>query len=170
MSHNLHFIRVTATSGEEACDIAESFISDWGTDNNWRAMCGAVSQDNEVFDNNDAYGGGRFKPSEFECTSIEHINEIVNKWMQETLYGNTAKELIESGKSIYDFNTHELWSLKKYAEHLYNVRSFKGDDNDKKFDALTDYYAPYEYDECGVTDAENGDEGKTWIVFCDMYS
>jgi len=170
MAHNLHFIRVIADTGEDACGVAEDYLSEWGTENNWRTMCGAISQDNEVFDNNDAYGGGRFKPSEIGITSIAQINETVDKWMEGTFYGNTAKELLESGKPIHEFNRHELWSLKEYVKFLYQLKGFQGDEKDKKFNALVDEYYPYEYDECGLTDTQNYYEGKTWIVFCDMHS
>ena len=56
--HNLHFILVRASSGEKACQDAENQIIDFGTDNNWRTMCGAVSEDNEVYD----AGDGRYEP------------------------------------------------------------------------------------------------------------
>lgn len=168
--HNLHFIRVVAETGEDACSTAETFIEDWGNENNWRTICGAVSQDNEVFDNTDTYGGGRYKPSDTGYTSIEKINEVVDNWTKNTFYGQTAKELIENGKSITDFTTHELWSLKEYAKHLYAVKSFQGDDNDKKFDILVDEFRPFDFDECGVTNYDGDDEGKIWIVFVDMHS
>jgi 2,4-dienoyl-CoA reductase (NADPH2) len=69
--HNLHFIVVRSSSGEEACKQAENEIIDFGTDNNWRTMCGAVSQDNEVYD----AGDGRYRPAETDYTTIEAIND-----------------------------------------------------------------------------------------------
>ncbi len=67
--HNLHFILVRASSGEKACQDAENQIIDFGTDNNWRTMCGAVSEDNEVYD----AGDGRYRisvSSPLRCNGI----------------------------------------------------------------------------------------------------
>ena len=47
--HNIHFVKVKANSGEEACQVVENLLMDFGTDNNWRDFCGAVSEDNEVY-------------------------------------------------------------------------------------------------------------------------
>ena len=80
--HNLHFILVKANSGEEACKQAENEIIDWGTDNNWRTMCGAVSQDNEIYNAND----GRYEPKDTDYQTIEAINNVVSQWTKENFY------------------------------------------------------------------------------------
>lgn len=164
--HNLHFIVVKASSGQEACQEAENQISDWGTENNWRTMCGAVSEDNEVYDAQD----GRYRPAETEYTNIDAINNCVKKWIGESFYGATAKEKLDKGENNLDeWNAVELWSLSKHAKHLSESYSYK----EREFDILKgDTFYHYEYEECGVTNlcynSEDGD--KTWIVFCDMHS
>jgi len=69
MAHNLHLIVVRAESGLDACNEAEDLLFDFGTENNWRSMCGAVSEDNEVYLN----GEGRYEPDE-KSDTIEKIN------------------------------------------------------------------------------------------------
>lgn len=164
--HNLHFIVVKACSGQQACQEAENQISDWGTENNWRTMCGAVSEDNEVYDAKD----GRYRPNEADCTTIQQINEIIKGWISNSFYGGTAKQKLDNGEfNLKDWNAHELWSLSKHAKHLSEAYQYK----DREFDILKgDTFYHYQYDESGATDlcwnSEDGD--KTWVVFCDMHS
>ena len=70
--HNLHYVVVKAETGEEACSEVESSIEDFGNENNWRNICGAVSQDNEVYKSLD----GRWKPEDDD--TIEKINESID--------------------------------------------------------------------------------------------
>jgi hypothetical protein len=163
--HNLHFILVKAISGEEACKKAENEIMDFGTENNWRTMCGAVSQDNEVYN----AGDGRYEPKDTDYQSIEAINNAVDKWTKDSFYGETAKIKFDKGETNLDeWNPIELWSLSKWAEHLSEAHSYK----ERSFNVLEDTFFSYKYDECGVSDCiwsgEDGD--KIWIVFVDMHS
>ena len=164
--HNLHFILVRANSGEQACQDAENQIIDWGNDNNWRTMCGALSEDNEVYD----AGDGRYRPHETEYTNIDAINQGVKKWIGESFYGATAKEKLDKGENnLSEWNALELWSLSKHAKHLSEAYDYK----EKEFDILNGntFYA-YCFDECGVTDLtyEGEESEKIWIVFIDMHS
>jgi hypothetical protein len=163
--HNLHFIKVHANSGEEACKLAEQSLLDFGNENNWRTMCGAVSQDNEVYNDID----GRYIPISTDYTTIEGINQCVNEWIKGTFYGETARLKYEKGETnILEWDAIELWSLSKWAEHLSEAYKFK----DKSFNVLEDTFFGYKYDECGVSNnswcCNEGD--KIWIVFCDMHS
>jgi hypothetical protein len=165
--HNLHFILVKAISGEEACKKAENEIIDFGTDNNWRTMCGAVSQDNEVYNAED----GRYEPKDTDYQSIEKINEVVTQWIKDSFYGETAKLKFEKGETnLSEWNGIELWSLSKWAKHLSEAHSYK----DREFDILKgDTFYTCQFDECGVSDMTydtNDDGDKTWVVFCDMHS
>lgn len=158
--HNLHFIVVKAETGEDACSEAESFLFDWGNENNWRTMCGAVSENNEIYNS----GDGRWAPDE-DSDTIEKINTRVQGWILEDGYGRQAKEAFDAGKNVNDFTLSELWSLEHYAKKLHERKSI----GNKPFNVLEDFYYEYEYDECGVTHID-GEEGKTWVVFCDMHS
>lgn len=171
--HNLHFVVVTAESGEDACGVAQDLIEDFGSENNWRTICGAVSQDNEVYDAQD----GRYRPNETTNT-IAKINKVVSGWMESTGFGDNAKALLAKGKKIEDFDLQELFSLKCYAEHLYQVKSLKihkkhqrlnGVKVSSKFNVLEDEFYSYSYDECGVTQHQFA-VGEIWVVFVDMHS
>ena len=164
--HNLHFILVKANSGEEACKKAENEIMDFGNENNWRTMCGAVSEDNEIYNAED----GRYRP-ETDYTTIEKINECVSQWIKDSFYGETAKLKFDKGETnLSEWNGIELWSLSKWAKHLSEASSYK----DREFDILKgDTFYACQFDECGVTDFTydtNDDGDKTWVVFCDMHS
>jgi len=164
--HNIHFVKVKANSGEEACQVVENLIIDFGTENNWRTMCGAISEDNEIFNS----GDGRFEPKDTDYQSIDKINEAVNKWAESSFYGETAKLKFDKGETnLSEWNEMELWSLSKWAKHLFEAHPFR----EKPFDCMKDdTFFSYQYDECGFTDlthsASDGD--KVWIVFIDMHS
>lgn len=163
--HNLHLVRVKANSGEEACNRVETAIMDFGNENNWRTICGAVSEDNEVYDS----GDGRYRPAENDLTNIDLLNQMANRWIGDCWYGNTAKEKLNKNEfDLDEWNPTELWSLSKYAEHLSEAHSYKN----KAFNVLEDVFFSYKYDECGVTDLEwsVGDGDKYWIVLVDMHS
>jgi len=164
--HNLHFVKVKANSGEDACQEAENLLADFGNENNWRAFCGAVSEDNEVYNS----GDGRYQPKDNDYTTIDQINECVNKWIKSSFYGETARLKFKKGETNLDeWNSTELWSLSKYAEQLSEAHPYK----DKPFDFMKDdTFMAYKYDECGLTDGTwfTSDGDKVWIVFVDMHS
>lgn len=174
--HNLHLIVVKAETGREACENAHTIISDWGDENNWRTMCGAVSEDNETYDARD----GRYRPDE-DTNTIDKLNDMVQDWMKESHYGTTARIKLKRGKKIENFTSSELWSLQKEVEHLYAVKTVaeckkykrkNGEKVSRKFSVLEDEFFQSQYDECGVTRLEEADDnnGKLWVVFCDMHS
>ena len=172
--HNLHFVVVKAETGQEACNIVETEIMDWGNENNWRTMCGAVSENDEVYTANE----GRYEPDK-DTNTIAKINKTVRRWLKGSNYGETAKRLLDKGKKVERFTSHEAWSLMKYAEHLYELKSIKqtkayqkkaGNKVSPSFDVLSDEFYSWKFDECGVTQIESGYEGKVWVVFVDMHS
>jgi hypothetical protein len=165
MGHNLHFIVVKAESGEDACLEAEYSIMGFGNENNWRTMRGAVSQDNEVY----IASEGLYQPD--KDSTIAKINKTIEGWMQPSFHSETTKNLLDKGKKVEDFNLQELYSLKKYADFLYQQELFKqrSGKNGDNFNVLEDSFYAYSYDEYGVTQTDMG-EGKIWVVFCDMHS
>ena len=173
--HNLHFVKVRANSGEDACRMVESEIMNFGNENNWRAFCGAISEDNEVYNDID----GRYIPKTTDYTTIEKINECVNEWIKGCWYGKVAEEKFAKGETdLNQWESYELWSLSKWAEHLSEAQLYR----DRPFDLMKgDTFFAYKYDECGLTNMvydtyEDDDEamGKTkekiWVVFVDMHS
>lgn len=167
--HNLHLILVKAENGEDACNEAESFMNDWGNENNWRSFCGAVSEDDEVY----LSGEGRYAPNE-ESNTIKKINKKVDGWMKNFHYGQNGKDLLEQGKKIDELNSLQLWSVMKYAEQLYEIKQFKElkeyrKNKKKSFNIFEDEYYAHSFDEIGVTHSNFGD-GKYWVVFVDVHS
>lgn len=163
--HNLHYVVVKATSHEEAWSEVESYIVDFGNENNWRSICGSVREDNDVKET----GDGRYLVA---GQTIQNINQSIMEDVNSvTLYGQTGHDFImsvEKGeKKLSEMTTHEWWSLSKYAEHKYHSI------NVIDFDVLEDQYKPYMYDEYGVTQCEYGDDGENtmrYVVFVDMHS
>jgi len=168
--HNLHFYVVKADSPQEACSEVEGLIESFGDENNWRTICGCVSEDNEVHDigKGDIFGG-RYIPSDINLTTIEAINNNVKGWLNTK---NNHLRVIEKLKESPDFTNkevwkiHDLWCLEQYVKDLYQQYNIEG------FNVLTDDYFAYEYDQCGVTQYEGSEEttGKKYVVFIDMHS
>ena len=129
-------------------------------------MCGAVSEDNEVYNASD----GRYEPKDTEYTSIEKINEAVISWLKDSFFGKTAEEKFSKGETnLSEWNSVELWSLSKYAKHLSEAYDYK----DRPFDLMKgDTFYNYQYDECGLTNMvwTSDETDKTWVVFVDMHS
>jgi hypothetical protein len=171
--HNLHFVVIKAYSAEDACDSVESLISDYGDENNWRTICGCVSEDNEVFDKdieNDIFKG-RYCPTDMELTSIEEINKYIKTVVGTTgTYSSAAIEKLKEEPDITKWkDSHALWSLGEYAKELRNNLGI----DPENIDVFNLSYYEHEYDEFGVTPfLEDGfNEGdKKYVVFVDMHS
>jgi hypothetical protein len=128
-------------------------------------MRGAVSQDNEVY----IASEGLYQPD--KDSTIAKINKTIESWMQPSFHSETTKNLLDKGKKVEDFNLEELYSLKKYADFLYEQKLFKqrSRKNGDNFNVLEDSFYAYSYDKFGITQTDMG-EGKIWVVFCDMHS
>ncbi len=163
--HNLHFIVLHANSGAEACERATTFISDWGNENNWREMCGAVSQSNSVY----STGEGRYQPK--ENMTIDDCNNIYKTWFADEGYGNVAADKFRAGETnIYEWDNYELWSLKHLAEYLCQTHGRGG--SAIGFDVLRDNFYYCHFDHTGVTQVDDyiHEGGERWVVFVDMHS
>lgn len=162
--HNLHLVVINAESGFDACNRVEAELADWGTENNWRTMCGAVSQDNEVHQE----GDGRYGPDD-DCNTIEKINAMVSGWVKSEPWTKSRFDRLMSGEEM---TAIDWWGVRDYAKHMYE----KVQHTDEDIDVLNGFtYFEFEYNECGVTQLDNGDEPfgeneKKWVVFVDMHS
>lgn len=163
--HNLHLVVVQAESPEDACNIAENGISDYGDENNWRTICGCVSEENEVYVQED----GRYPPDE-DTNTIDKINAWVDGLLsQPNLYSTTAMQRLKEEPDISKWtDSQELWSLGQYVEYLKAGVHHRGE----KFNVFEDSYREWDLDECGVTHLDMGtDTGqKKYVVFVDMHS
>lgn len=162
--HSLHFVVIKAESAEKACQAVEFMISDFGTDNNSRVICGSVSEDNEVYNRD-----GCFQPIDMELTTIEAINKAVNDWLTFEDYSKVIKKLKDTpnftDKAIW--SCHDLMLLRNYVSHLFESYGIT------TFNVLTDSYKDSEYDINGVTqlaDFEGNSVLKKYVVFLDMHN
>ncbi len=170
--HNLHLVRINATSPKEACNKVENEIMDFGNENNWRCIGGCVSEDNEIYDHDDY---SRWKPSDEHFDTIEKLNEVVKGWMKsdETEYYN--RELIEAidngDRKLTDITDRmELYAIQEFVKKKKALISSGGID---EFEIMKSDYREYEYEECGLTAmdySEKGEGEKSYIVFIDMHS
>ena len=170
--HNLHLVRINATSPEKACRNVENEIMDFGNEDNWRCIGGCISEDNEIH-LDDNYS--RWKPSEEGYNTIEEINVRVRDWLKSDNNNYYRKDLIDaidSGEKKLSEITDpmDLYAIKEYVTKR---RALCEVDDIDTFDVLKGTYREYEYDENGLTrmDYSEKREGeKTYIVFIDMHS
>jgi hypothetical protein len=172
MSHNLHFLVVRAESPEDACQKAEERVFDFGNENNWRTICGCVSEKNEVFSNDES---GRYSPEQTGYKTIEKINKVVKRWCRGTI-GTRAEEKLKRAKAkinLKRWNSLELFSLERIVHHLYQVKNIGVPV--KEFNVLEHNFFPCEYTECGVTqfddevEKDNESNMQIFVVFLDMH-
>ena len=162
--HNLHYIVVQAETPEDAMSEAETMISDWGTENNWRCFGGCVSQDNEVHIHD---RHSRWIPDENH--TIEMINEDVRKWLQPDLYSKSIFDKVVSGNSESPF---DWYGAKKYFEQMFYKTQHK---HIEEFNVLTDEFYEWHFNECGVThqylsqQEDDDPTNKKYVVFVDMH-
>lgn len=169
--HNLHLIVVKAKTGKEACQNVESEIQDFGDENNWRTICGAVAEDDKVYIHDKS---GRFLPTK-DRNTIAKINTMIKGWLKGSdFYNDEAIKtlkiyLSEKNKPSVikgiDWCIVRLWAKQKEEE-----ASFR-DIYKNNVDVLNMSFYEYEYTEVGVTNMVNvSEEGKLWVVFVDMHS
>jgi len=161
--HSLHFAVIKADSGEEACNAVESYIMDWGNENNWRNICGCVSDKNEVYVHDD---GGRWHPDNEEFNTIEKLNKIATNWIapdpDEIVKVNLLiQKLSKKGK----LSRNEWYTIKMYAKSMVDIN------NRKSIKILSDEFSPHEFDANGITNLYGeGDGDHQYVVFIDMHS
>ena len=156
---------LNAPTGQEACQRAASIISEWGTENNWREICGAVSESNSVY----STGEGRYQPE--ANMTIDECNNIFKAWFADEGYGKKAADKFRAGETdIYTWDEHELWSLKELAEYLCQTKGWGG--SAIGIDVLRQNFYYYQFDHEGVTHMDDyiHEGGERWVVFVDMHS
>ena len=165
--HNLHLIVCSADSAQEACDFVEDLIDDWGTENNWKTICGCVSENNEVYDVDiiDEKLKGRYCPTDTGFVSIP----LINKFLDEVVNSNQYDDIIEKLKTETDLTKWEkldLFCLGKYVRKVF--------EKPIDIDVFKINYYQYEYDEVGITnwilDNETTRSQTKYVVFLDMHS
>ena len=164
--HNLHIITINDEDGKSACLSAESYMVDWGTENNWRHAIIAISEKNEIYVKDDEDSRG-WDISTDPTMSVKTVNEIIKGWVDRyeitdlrEIYATMKKIL--SKKKVKEM---EYWSLHNWAHHMSNTCRLP-----KKLNVFKDTFNEGLYDKMGVTSALNDTDEKKWVVFMDVHS
>lgn len=180
MSHNIHLLRLSNVSHEEAQSNAEIEIESWGDENNWRTIIGSICDDGTTIilkgeDNNDLI--------------TMYANRITDLIKQESLnqsqHIETGLQFIQIGisllnnKSYYDMSKSlkssdpgfvNMWKLKHVIKEIAAREPILIED---KFNIWKQEYRSWELDEFGVTDVSRGKKSKSdkkYLVIIDMHS
>jgi hypothetical protein len=165
--HALHFIVTSAESGKEACNDVDNYIADWGNENNWRSICGAVSEDNKVFINDNDRGW-----LNKDCNTIKKINGIMEKHLKEEKTVSDSKEIMKKYLDGKFLDVIDWYKLEVFCRDKGQKLSATKHKKNEKFNVLTDSYNEYSYDYLGVTHTgyDKSKYTKLWVVFVDMHS
>lgn len=163
--HNLHLVVTNADSSKDACSDVESYIEDFGTENNWRTIEGCISEDNEVYIADENNRNSWITEEDFN--TIDKLNKKVLEDKKNLFYQPEVPEILKriaNGKTV---ESTDAWKAKEYLKAYYDALPV-----DDKFDILQDSYREYQYDEFGVTHTgyKKMDEQKTYVVFVNMHS
>ena len=183
--HNPHFCVIAADSAEEAEAAVEAELQDWGDENNWRSICGSVSERDEVH----VTGDGRYPPDDDDNTIAK-----LNRYMQSLVDAKDCPmetEALALMKTVVEGQqpklAHDWWRIKQYAERMFDmhcngVGRFSPGGG---FDILTNQFMDGCFDEIGVTnfvdpgpwDGEDAiamqadnPQRQRYVVFVDMHS
>lgn len=161
--HNLHYVVVSADDPKSACQIVESEIGNWGNENNWRIICGCISEDNEVYNAEE----GRYMPDKDE--TIESINKSIDEFISSTShYNELAVDKLKTESDLTKWSKSELWSLERLAKDMYEKKDIV-----IPFNILDKFYPEiysWQFDEFGVTKLGDDMGSKKYVVFVDMHS
>lgn len=166
--HNLHIGVCYAKNNKEAEVFIENETSDWGTENNWRTICGSVGEDGEVHSTNE----GRWEP-----LSIKALNEMVNEALVPTKNGLLDDKAVDYTLDLYHKKklTNEdyfnCYIVSQYFKKLSASLSAKKEAGKERFDFFKHSYNENVLDEFGVSHFGIGKKGlKKFAVFIDMHS
>lgn len=175
MAHNLHLFVVKADSAEDACNTVEAEVEGWGTENNWRTICGAVSDTGLIYIVED------WSPETWSI-SFQGINNYVQEHLSNfedkeqilaLLQRHIKNSLPNSVKFILDetnpkeepLTSQDWFLIKLYVEHMEELVKFK-----KPFNIEEDSFHSGEYDNFGVTQLGYDEGEHLYVVFMDMHS
>jgi len=157
--HNLHLVSVKADDGKDACQVVESALNDWGNDNNWRSIIGAIDQNNNITDH--------AKPMlTEEKMTIEKAEKLVKEWMNNFYLQEHIPQLLERLDQIDEFSVYDWNLLEDYARYKQEVIS---NPEPEIFDIWENEFYSYQLDQQGITNLHI-DGRKPYLVFIDMHS
>ncbi len=160
--HNLHLITIRADTPKAACNEVENEIVDFGNENNWRTICGCISENDEIYVHDKEYG--RFHPE--PGTTIKGIEIMVKRWANTFEY-NISPVLLKFQIEESSLEAHDWWELKEYCRFRCDKKYFTSN----RFNIWETEYRSWELDENGFTNLiRQSDGNKRYVVFIDMHS
>jgi len=161
--HNLHLGVVKADSPEEACKEVESRLSDWGDENNWRTICGCVSDKNEVYVHDE---DGRWSINDEELDTIEKLNKLATSWI--TVDAEETKEMNDMMTAAVKGKTLESCDWYKIEQYAHDMRNAQGRSS---INVLEDELNSWEFSDNGVTNFGAAElDQQQYVVLIDMHS
>ena len=160
--HNLHLITIRADTPKDACNELENEIVEWGNENNWRTICGSISEDNEIYIHDKEYG--RFTPA--KNMKISDVGKMIKGWVGSFGY-NPTEALFKFHMDQQTLSSQDWWLLGEYCDFKQHQIDFYRE----KFNIWETEYRSWELDENGLTSLIRQNEGKKrFVIFLDMHS
>ena len=182
MHHTLYII-VDAENGKEAMSIADAHIEDWGTENNWRTIIGAIARNgHKTYPTNDTshhfslksttlasinkYFQRTIRQPQPVWTRLKDMQEFVQKLVDGNFSGKTIRELVA------DKDKDRFWAFKEFAQEIFAVSRHSAYNDGEKFDVFKHTFRSGDYDEVSVTHADVPEDGtgKLFCVLVDMHT
>lgn len=162
--HHVHLLVCSGEDFDDAQNKISATIEEWGTENNWFNVEGGFDDKGIRYEKTQSGFMDMFK-------TLEELNDHVQEWMSE--YGDDDKReivnLLKNAIEEKDMSGHEWWRIKKYADHMYNV---KYSDPGEPFNVFKHEFRAHQFEECGVThlnDKANKGE-KLFVVSVDIHT
>ncbi len=168
--HNLHFLVTSADNASDACNTAESFISDFGDDNNYSCVEGALSEDNSLFVCKDVSNPRWIRASDY--ATCELISSIFSKILEDSNNGSEAVNLMKYYLEGRKLRGMDWFIIERFAKSMKDRADAKDNSSGLTFNVLTDSFCEFQYDEFGVshTGYAKANLQKLYVVFIDMHS
>jgi len=157
--HNLHLVSVKADNGKDACQIVESALTDWGNENNWRSILGAIDRNNNITDHE------KTALTESKMT-VERAERMVKDWMNSFYLQEHIPQLMQRINQIDQFSLYDWNLLEDYARYKQETIS---NPEPELFDIWENEFYSYQLDYCGLTNLHI-DGRNQYLVFIDMHS
>ena len=152
--HNLHVCVVRSSSAEEAERVVESAIESWGDENNWRTICGSLSEDGVVH----LTGEGRYPPDEDE--TVEKLNAWFTELVGKPTFGIMGIDITDNIRRGLELG------LRRIQSGMLEIPEDKKD----KSGVWCDLYSAAEYLSCTADACLNNTINRTDLsVFKDQY-
>lgn len=145
--HNLHVGVCHAKNHDEAEAFVDQKIEDWGTENNWRTICGSVAENGKIHSS----GHGGWKP-----LSIKSLNKMVSEAL------TPIKDALDDKAVDYTLNLYRekkltnedyfnCYIVSQYFRKLSASLEAERKAGKEAFDFFKHSYNENRFDEFGVT-------------------